>query len=60
MVSRCLIPSTWRMLPRSERVEMMAYQMHVNAWREKILSDVVEKLPNEFGLLAQALILAVK
>jgi hypothetical protein len=39
---------------------MLAYQQAVNESREKLLIEVVEKLPNEFGLLAQALINAMR
>jgi hypothetical protein len=38
---------------------MLAYQTHLNERREKIINDVVDKLPNEFGMLAQALINAL-
>ena len=60
MVSRCLTPSAWRALSKAERLEMLAYQQAVNESRERLLREVVEKLPNEFGLLAQALINAMR
>jgi hypothetical protein len=59
MTSRLLTPTAWRSLSRADRLEMLAYQTHLNERREKIINDVVDKLPNEFGMLAQALINAL-
>ena len=38
---------------------MMAYQQAVNEKRERLLNEIIEKLPDQFGLLAQALITAM-
>jgi hypothetical protein len=59
MVRRSLTPSQWSALSRAEQTEILAHQMAVNEKRARIIAEIVDKMPNEFGMLAQALIMAL-
>ena len=59
MVSRALTPSAWRSLSDQDRLEMLAYQQAVNEKRQRLIVEVVEKMPDDLSMLAQALINAM-
>jgi len=46
----------WDSLSRRERVEILAYQHLQDERRARLLAQVKDKMPHEFGALAQVLI----
>ena len=59
MTGAGLSPHNWRSLTRADRVDLMAYFEHRRLQRLGLLSEVVEKIPGEIGMLAQVLIEAM-
>ncbi len=57
MARRAFTPSQWRRLPRDERLEILAWEHSRAERRERLRATIAEKMPNEFGMLAQIMIL---
>lgn len=57
MARRSMTPGQWRKLPRSERVEMLAYEYRQQERADKIISQITEAMPSEIGMLAQVIAL---
>ena len=57
MVARALTPSQWRALPKNERIEMLAFQKRQDDRRDELRAQILSRLPNEFGMLAQVMLL---
>jgi hypothetical protein len=43
-----------------DRIEMMAYQQYVNERRQRLIVEIIEKMPDDLSMLAQALINAME
>ena len=57
MARRGWTPKQWHSLTRTSRIEILAYEKLEDDERSRLIAEVIEKLPNEFGMLAQALLL---
>jgi|WetSurMetagenome_2_1015567.scaffolds.fasta_scaffold482849_2 hypothetical protein len=51
-----LNPTAWYRLSKAERVDLIAYQKLKRQRRQELLLEAIDKVPGEFGLLAQAII----
>ena len=56
MAAAQMSPSQWFRLSKEERIDLIAYQQLKRRQRQMLLSEVVKKIPGEFGMLAQAII----
>ena len=59
MATHGLTLASWARLRRAEQIDLMAYEHWRNRERQWLIRDVIDKMPNEFGSLAQALIMAL-
>ena len=52
-----ILPNQWRSLPRRERAELLAIQMLYDQALSELTNEIIDKLPGEFGLLAQIMVM---
>ena len=52
-----LTAAEWKTLSKAEKLDLLALMKYEEGERAKLLHEITEKLPNEFGILAQVLIL---
>lgn len=60
MVTRRILPHEWHRLSADERADMLAYQMYLNQRWATLRAEVLDVLPNELGMLAQAIIAGLR
>ena len=49
----------WMRLRRAEQIDLMAFEHWRSRERGSLIREIIDKIPNEFGALAQALIMAL-
>ena len=59
-MTRRILPHEWRGLPADERAEMLAYQVYVNQKWAALRADLLDVMPTELGMLAQAIIAGLR
>jgi hypothetical protein len=60
MVRRRILPHEWRNLPASERADMLAYQVYLNQRWTALRAELLDVMPDEMGMLAQAIIAGLR
>jgi hypothetical protein len=60
MVKRRILPHEWRNLPASERADMLAYQVYLNQRWTALRAELLDVMPDEMGMLAQAIIAGLR
>jgi hypothetical protein len=59
MASHQLTLRDWTNLRRDEQIDLMAFEHWRSRERGSLIREVIDKIPGEFGALAQALIMAL-
>lgn len=59
MIGAHLTQRQWWNLPKADRIELIAYFELKHRQRLSLLHEAIEKIPGEFGMLAQVIIEAI-